>query len=302
MVELLVVVAVLALLIGLITAVAGKVLHQQKERNTRQIMQNTLLAIEQFAAENPLRHIYDRKDAASFGKFPPYQLAGFSLNGSVAVALEPNPPQGDYALANRLHRDLGQRVGDVSHWVMIDESDHANDDIRALGAYLRVYAPAAVATIPEAALKPIHPPNRDYVNPKGSGGTPGVDPDWVDVLGIHDAWGVPLDYMLYVKCEWRLAPGAASPTWVVTERKPVLRSLAIGRDVYEVWRTADNATKRNLSPPASWLFSEDLPRPWADVDQDGVFQSSSPQGNGWVRAVGLDEDYAYRPDGDASQP
>jgi prepilin-type N-terminal cleavage/methylation domain-containing protein len=305
MIELLVVIAVLALLIGLVTFVASRAIHQQKVRNTQQIMQNVTLAIEQFATANPLRQIYDRKDRQTFGQYPPYQLANYSVTTSVAMALEPSSPGGNNRLSDRLFRDLGNSQGAVEDWVRMPNTDDGAADTRALYAYLRVYSPAALRTVPETALKPVDPSARDYVNPKGRGTTVGDD-GLVDVLGICDAWGVPLDYMLYVKCEYRLAPGGLRPSWVVTERRPVLRSRGIDREVYDAWvqSAPDDVAARDprLSPADKWLFSEDLPRPWADVDEVGRFQETEPQGFGWVRAVGLAEDYAYRPDGDTEEP
>jgi hypothetical protein len=214
------------------------------------------------------------------------------------------------SLADRLWRDLGNRRAPDTDWVRFytEALTDGHADNRALYAYLKVYSPASVKLVPETALKPFYadPARRSYVNPNGTGGTPGQDPDWVDVLAVHDTWGVPLDYMLYVKCEYRLPPGGTTPQWVVTDRKAVLHSRGIDREVYDAWvQSAPNdvtARERSLSPPDKWLFNEDLPRPWADVDQAGQFQSTAPRGFGWVRAVGLNEDYAYRPDGDAVEP
>jgi hypothetical protein len=289
-------------------------------------MQNVSLAIEQFATENPLRAVYDRRGQETFGKYPPYQLANWGMNGSVARIVERDPPapgggaSDKNRLAARLARDLGYRSGDdEADWVQLGTETNPNypdghDDNRALYAYLKVFSPGSMNLIPEERLKPLDPQSRDYVNPNGgtgSSGTPG-DPgtDWVDVLGIHDAWGVPLDYMLYVKCEWRLPVGGTNPRFVITERRPVLRSRGIERDVYDAWvLSKDKPTERErrLSPPDKWLFSEELPRPWAALADSPYYRdgrlvlqpgSSGASSNGWLRAVALEDDYAYRPDGD----
>jgi prepilin-type N-terminal cleavage/methylation domain-containing protein len=328
MIELLVVIVVLALLIGLVVLVAAKAIRQQKVRNTQQLMQNVTLALEQFATENPLRAIYDVKDRATFGKFPPYQLENHGDTSpddrtDVFAVLESLPPGGwgNNSVAERLWRDLGNCQAPRENWVVIATPPSpiaypdGHDDARALYAYLKVFSPGAMSLIPEDRLKPIYPQSRSYVNPKGSGGIPGTPgaTDWVDVLAVHDAWDVPLDYMVYVKCEWRLR-SAGTMGFTVTEHKPVLRSRGIEREVYDAWvqSAPDDVTarERRLSPPEKWIFSEDLPKPWAAMTDGPAYtagilnMSLSPpsRANGWVRAVGLNEDYAYRPDGDAVEP
>ncbi len=319
LIELLVVIGVLALLIALVIGVASKAIRQQKVRNTQQIMQNVMLAIEQFATEDPLRNIYDQPGAESFGKYPPYQLQTPNNTwpapaGSIALAVEPNPPTGSNALANRLHRDLGRRNGNVNDWVSIGAEREGRtypdglDDNRALAAYLQVFSPASARLIPENARKPLLPKAHDYVNPGGHGTTPGND-GVLDVLGIHDAWGVPLDYMIYAKLEWGVienANGTESAGWKVVERRPVLRSRGVKREVYDAWvQSNTDPTQRTtqLSPASKWIFSEELPKPWlggepSQLADDGTIGFNGANLGGWVRVVGLAEDYAYRPDGD----
>lgn len=329
MIELLVVIAVLALLIALVTAVASKAIGQQKQRNTQQIMQNVSLALEQFASENPLRAVYDRRGLESFGKYPPYQLYGGNPTGNswtVRKLVEPDlSAQGEAIppayLSNRLWRDLGNNTRSEDNWVVIATPPgavsypDAHDDNRALYAYLKVFSPGSMNLIAENVIKPLYPQldpdDRSYVNPKGDGTQPGDD-GCLDVLGIHDAWGVPLDYMLYVKCEWRLPVGGTNPRFVITERRPVLRSRGIKREVYDAWVQSDPAAPMNramnVSPPEKWIFSEEFPQPWLgppdeeDLSNDflkhGEIDFTGTQCNGWVRAVALEEDYAYLPDGD----
>ncbi len=312
MIELLVVIAVLALLIGLVTFVASKAIHQQKVRNTQQIMQNATLAIEQFATANPLRAIYDRKDRQTFGEYPPYQLLENSSADSVTQVVESDaarPGGAGGTLCQRLKRDVLNQAnpgaGNEAGLIELADNDTANDDIRALHAYLGVFAPSALSQIPEGSQRPLPNslPQGEFINSSGNGANVQAR---TAVLGIHDAWGVPLDYMLCVKCEWRLRPDGTTGFWV-TERRPVLRSRGIDREVYDAWRTADDETKPHLSPPDKWLFSEDSPRPWfggqdpGNVGADGSFSFSGASFNGWVRAVGLNEDCAYRPDGDARE-
>jgi hypothetical protein len=118
-----------------------------------------------------------------------------------------------------------------------------------------------------------------------------------------------------VKCEFRLPEGGTTPQWVVTERKPVLRSRGIEREVYDKWVAfnPDDPQQRYpslLNPPDKWIFSEELPQPWAKLNDTPAYRQGllTPPGsnlgssNGWVRAVALDEEYAYRPDGDTEPP
>jgi type II secretory pathway pseudopilin PulG len=319
MIELLVVIAVLALLIGLVTAVGSKVIGQQKVRATQQIMQNATLALEQFSTEDPLRAIYDLKDRQTFGKYPPYQLANALTPNSVSLALEPGhaysgSPPNIPSLADRLARDLsGSSNPDRDLWVSIPpdlSGPDGNDDNRALYAYLKVYSPESLRLVPEERIKPIYPQlprtGRSYMNSCGFGAAPGNN-GVEDILGIHDAWGVPLDYMLYVKCEYQLRPGGTSPVWVITERRPVLRSRGIEREVYDAWVQSDPAdpTQRlaTLSPADKWIFSEELPKPWAGLTDGPDYltgllppnPSTSNSANGWSRAVGVGEDYGYLP-------
>jgi len=328
MIELLVVIVVLALLMALVSVVAGRAITQQKARNTQQIMQNVSLAIEEFATEDPLRGIYDRKDAASFGKYPPYQLRD-SGPGSVSRNLESlreKPGGANGTLRQRMRRDM---LGETNPSDTYDEklslagpgeAARGNDDNRALYGYLAVYTPSALSLVPEANRKPLGLlpgatfAEGEYVNTSTATiGTPQEAGSRTPILGFYDAWGVPLDYMLYVKCEYRLPPGGSTPQWVVTERKPVLRSRGIDADTYKTWvQSNDDPTRRTteFSPPDKWIFSEELPKPWAGLTDDPAYRDgmlpSNPNppaaSNGWVRAVGLDEDYAYRPDGDAEPP
>ena len=332
MIELLVVIAVLALLITMVVTIASKTIRQQKVRNTRQIMQNVSLALEQFSVQNPLKLTYDRPGAETFGSYPPYALHRAGQSGTVARAVEPSPRGANLGYVSaRLALDLGGSAGSEASYVSFggtsaapqpNETD-SNDDNRALAAYLALFVPEAEKLIPEYARKPLYqrPERGDYVYTNTRNPSPPQPPwkseGWKDILGIHDAWGVPLDYMLYVKLERKVVATASGErlAWRVVERRPVLRSRGIKREVYEQWvasnRQEPQQRSRQLSPPENWIFSEMLPKPWlalrdAPRYRDGDLPVPTPGGGsalggGWVRAVGLAEDYAYRPDGD-TQP
>ena len=334
MIELLVVIAIIALLITLVAWVADAAIYAQRARNTEQIMNNVMLAIDTFSTEDPLRVTYNRKDRATFGSLPPYQLknAGVgTVQTSVARAIEFNPPRpgGGTSAGNlfseRLARDLGcNQPGDITNWVRLHaeingdnpQNDEQDDtaDIHALYAYLRAFTPQAASAIPAAALKPMHNMERDYMSLKGSN-LPPSDPgsDWVDVLGIHDAWGVPLDYTMYAKLDYgpMVDPANQSleiPAFRVLERKPVLRSLGIDREVYDVIVDSEPDSTRRRFDPETWIWSEPLPKPFfggrlsSSLASDGTFGFTGVPHNGWVRAVGFGESYGYLPDQDRVAP
>ncbi len=321
MVELLVVIAVLAVLISLVMVVGSKVIAQQKVSGTQQIMQNVTLALEQFAGENPLREVYDRKGRETFGKYPPYQLANRNAANSVARTLEVEhllTRLRPATLSVRLASDLsGQRSPTESDWVEFPNEGDGNDDNRALYAYLRAFSPDSLRLIPESRLSPLNQQTSDFINPEGTGiNLNDAQLDELDVLGIHDAWGVPLDYMLYVKIEWGLIrnsrTGRQYAGFRVVDRKPTVRSRGIKREVYDEWVKSNSdptQRERRLSPPEKWLFSEPFCSPASQLTDGPDYRqgllpgSPSPPSSakGWARAVAANEEYAYRPDGDTPE-
>ena len=297
LVEVLIVIVVISLLIAVIGTVSVKVMHGQKVALTQTIMRNTKMAIDRFAEADPLRNIYNRKGNVTFGPYAPYTLANAGVG--VASVVEPIYPAN---LEVRLSRDLS---GDASLSVPNDYVDihegNGNDDIRALYAYLAVYARDTLSTIPDAAKKPLPgrtfpPGGPEMVNPagNGTGATPGDGA--IDVLGIHDAWGVPLDYFLYVKLEWDGVVGV----WQVTQRIPALRSHGHSREAHEAESDEpSDAEKQN------WIFSDPFPSPAARLpkNDEPTLPVGSAQNAGWVRArAGGDpanqatwDDYDYVP-------
>lgn len=318
-VELLVVIAVLGILITLIVTIASRAQYNQKVQNTRATMKNVELAIEQFATENPLRLVYDRKTDRTFGPYPPYQVAGdVTAPNTVASLLDRSrPPDKDGRLWHRLARDLGcsDPKGKWGDWVVMDTDQRSmerlNDDVRALSTYLAVFSPGAFTQIPESSLQPlardpINLPNGEFVSTSGtarSGQT--NDPDILtarkQILGIHDAWGVPLDYFLYLKVQW----SHSDRRFHVVDRAPVLRSLGIEREAFDLLRKSG---AERLSDPRKWIFSREMPAPYMPVtDLYGTLRmplEKDDQQEGWLRAVATGpvqfpfegrEDYDFEP-------
>jgi len=305
LVELLVVIAVIGLLIAAIVGVANVAIHNQKVRNTRAIMKNVTLALDQFKEEDPLRLVYNGKNP-TFGPYPPYQLANApdtANQNSLVYNLEGNPPGPlGNLLANRFGRDFLNNDRPPIALVDIDRADRqrTNDDIRALYTYLKILMPSALAQVPDSALKPLNPQYHEFVNPTGDTSNRQAEQR---ILGIHDAWGVPLDYLLYVKLEWRIRPdpntGTEVPGVKIVDRVPVLRSRGISRDVYDVQQQALQNNEQPVVDASKWIFSAAFPSPPASPPnmnfwEDGIFDGDQDD-NGWARAVGLAEDYSYVP-------
>lgn len=314
LIELLIVIVVIGLLIAAIFLVASSIHRNQKVKFTETTMRSLTMAIEQVATENPLKNVYDVKDQQTFGPYPPYMLdsyTGAPNNTSVQKVLEPAASYGNYSyvLEDRLHRDLGNRQGNVTAWTQLATTgpqiqNESNDDIRALYTYLKVYSPALLSQVPESAVKPILALGKlQYVNPKGTGPAPGQPGStWLDVFGIYDAWGVPLDYFLYVKLEWAVLPNVSPPNnigWRVTDRVPVLRSHGISYDEYVA---EGNGTDER--DPDKWIFSEPFRSPPAAQSsqtfrKDGRLPGNPTtpgRDNGWARALAAGDLQTTGPD------
>lgn len=273
LIELLVVISIIGLLVAMGVMVGNKVMHSQRVHATEATMHATMMAIDQFKAEDPLANIYDRKGERSFGPYPPYQVT----DSGVANVLGGNATR---SLSLRLQDDLrissgGVKILDVSPDP--DDPNRTNDDIRALYAYLAVYAAGTLNQVPEGVRKPLPLPNPfafqegEYLQ-TGSGGAL----DRTPVLGIYDQWGVPLDYFLYVKVEYTASMYGAGYSWRVTDRIPVLRSRGVAKDVADA----------NGDTAEDWVFSSECPTPIARaVSDSGKVIGMDPEEGGWVRAV-----------------
>ena len=295
LIELLVVIVVIGVMAAILLAVGGHVIGGQKTATTQNTMRITRMAIDQFASEDPLAAQYDNPKlrngswlvGRTFGPFPPYQLAN-TATGTVGGSLEPfnslSTAMVPNNLSTRLAHDLAgskSPSGGDLNWVNLQldrnrpDPKPKNDDIRALYAYMAAYSPGVLEQIPETARAPLVPDTPEFVNPTGAG-TNSTNPGLVDVLGIYDAWGVPLDYFLYVRLEWQALEGGGGAGWAVTDRVPVLRSRGVDREVADV----DGDTK------GDWLFSEPFPKPAANVTNQvtGALSYANSGSNGWARA------------------
>lgn len=267
LIELLVVIVIIGLLIAAIGMVGSRVMRSQREKATQNYMRAITAAIDQFAETNPLRLTYDTKRARSFGPYPPYTVYG----SGVSAVLDPSAP----TLADRLRRDL-RLAPNVTPTVAINDGDARNNDNRALYTYLAVLGGDALSQVPPAAIAKLPASSPEMVNPGGGPAEPGAA-GAVDVLGFHDVWGVPLDYLLYVKLEYKLDFNGV-PGWRVTDRLPALRSRGVPKEVAD----AGGDTRDD------WIFSIPLPSPVAAAVNraSGAIVGQAARDSGWVRAVG----------------
>lgn len=288
LIEVLVVVVVIGVLIAAIGLVGTHVIASQRVHATQSIMRTVTAAIDQFHTLNPLREIYDTKNSRTFGAFPPYQMQTTPDRAALSRKVEPlGSTSIAPSLTARLSRDMGGPLDVGSAWVKdVPESD-SNNDIRALHAYLSLFAPDVLAQVPPSAIRrlPGDPEDGVLVYPGGpsAGGAR-------DVFGIYDVWGVPLDYMLYVKLEYGLDRTGTSMEWRVTDRIPALRSRGV----------AAEAAAAGADTETDWIFSAEFPTPSLmrsrpDFKKDGRVTSSDSSQNGWARAKGEGETYGYAP-------
>ncbi|MCG3126408.1 MAG: hypothetical protein CHACPFDD_01243 [Phycisphaerae bacterium] len=271
MIELLVVIVVIALLIAIIAGVSTRVINNQRVALTQQIMSNVSLGIEQFAQTDPLAIRYNDKRQPTFGAFPPYELNNRMKKGSVAQLMDPLAKQVNNRLARRFGEDLLNHINQAPHpddiSVDPDDAQRRYDDNRALYVYLKRYVPEALSSIPDKFLQPLSkvPEFVKTTHEKKS-----EDISSLTILGIHDAWGVPLNYMLYARIDVALDTVSGNPEFKISERMPAVMSYGVSREVYD----------RRLSlgqDPTQWLFSAAFPAPDANGPYSGIDDSSRRQ-------------------------
>jgi prepilin-type N-terminal cleavage/methylation domain-containing protein len=315
LVELLVVIAIIGVLVGAIALIGVKLVGQQRARYSETILRTVAAAIDQFATENPLRQLYNKPGAATFGAYPPYQIDGDD-DGDVAVENvreafhEPDAsfPDAQYRLGTRLLRDLrGTSAAGPAKYVNDDLYGHGDDplnDNRALFTYLAIYGGGVLNQVPQDRLKPLHLGEDEIVNPTGQGAIVG-NSGAITVLGIHDAWDVPIEYFLNVKIV-AVSDKQGNAIWQIADRQPVVASRGMTREENDaiLADTDPNAQARSVD---SWIFSQPLPTPLAGASRgasdsaytvlkaNGALPAVDPQYNGWLRARGRGDVLPFLP-------
>ncbi|QOJ15570.1 MAG: type II secretion system protein [Planctomycetia bacterium] len=300
LVELLVVIFIIGLLTTLVVVGMGKAIDIQRENATRSRMGTILGAVDQFATEDPLRANFNARRVViggagrrvvepSFGPYPPYSLAGDARLPSGAnytqiaarAVVEPDlrtygqvaPPQ---TFEQRIARALGwEPNGAITSARRMENfalsrtrrpdlaADRANDDIRSLYAFLKIYSSGALSQVPEAAIRRLTD-RPELVFPKGNGdqydataANPRPPEGAVDVFGFVDAWGVPMDYFVQVKVAFITGEDGLLG-WRIVDRQPVLRSHGLTREVFDAGKRVEAAA----------IYSTPLPAPIADIKAD----------------------------------
>lgn len=328
LVELLVSISIIAILTGMLLMGSTAVYENFRKSTTQQTFRSVGFAIDTFSETNPLRTQYDAPGRLggierSYGSFPPYQVE-VNGPGSVGRLVEPESYPGTAerfrprTLQQRLTRDLSgasvfidaiNATGDNA-WVhdfgnpAADRLYAANDDNRALYAYLRAFNPAGLNQVPDGSIRalpratPPPPGTQERIRLPGALGT-GVVPfsggsadalNWAEIRGFVDGWGNPLDYMLYVKVEAgvRFDPTQAFASqvgvgWRITDRQWVLRSHGITENEYQL-----KAKDAAAGQPVTWdddaaIYSSPLPTPYAGPKlAAGASPPSLPLGTGLV--------------------
>jgi prepilin-type N-terminal cleavage/methylation domain-containing protein len=289
LVELMIVIAILGLLVSIGVFVGSRVLYEQKVSQARATMQILTSVAEDFARVDPLRNKNRGATMEThFGGHPPY-----SLDDTVDFDDDNNR---DFFADIRVvfHFYLANRQGSINNYVSeLDPEPDANLDlwISILNFYglTRQFAPDLLDTIPEDIV--VDPPVEQpfLIEPDGRLGD--SDEQAVDVQAIVDPWGVPYQYLVYAKLEPELdiGSGTSDPVWKVTEVIPVFMSYG----------AEPEKLAQALADPDRWIWSEDLPRPRANIDADGDLPSNATHDDaGWVRLRAFQAPYGFLPEQD----
>lgn len=345
LIELMVVVAIIGLLTAMVT-VAGPVVYETHRKiKTTATMRSVEMAIDQFSELDPLRSTYNSPSRKSFGSYPAYAIFNQEKsNGKsnyIQSVIEPGEPfpqsigsSNEYTLRGRLARDLFSNSVNVSNLknsssglLSIDDDstyEKANlqrtyDDMRALYAYLAAYVPDALEAIPESSRLPLtdneqYSDEGEYFNPTGvQNNLAGRIP----ILGIVDAWGVPMDYLVMFKLKYTInSDGLAG--WTVVDRRPVLRSQgAKYAKIVQIFTNAEDDEEHFPTFPsrdpderhfgtsegnhvlrtvarANWIYSQPMPGAAMPIngitDADGELEKLDNVDkpdiyDGWVRCI-----------------
>ncbi|MCH7527867.1 MAG: hypothetical protein IID39_10560 [Planctomycetes bacterium] len=166
-------IAILALLMTVLITVASSVMTRAKVRQTKAIMQNLELAIDQFHTEAPLKRVKDYRDR--YGDYPCDELEGFHSADGI-------PGPGTFIGPGAPASDLNIPAGAVLY-----------QPIKAMALVMRLYSPEATAILDGISPRYRLPPANagEFFDRDDSGG---LDTDDEPLIYFVDAWGTPFDY------------------------------------------------------------------------------------------------------------
>ncbi len=188
LVELIVVIAILAVLIGAVVAVTGSVMASAKTRQTKAVMLNLEQAIEQFKEDAPLSKIKDYRDR--YHGYPADELEPFMTGGSDGGI----PAEGKTRMSERRSIALGSDA-DLelpAHSGLSGRSSVPAASIKAMALTIRLYSPAGTAILDEISPKYRKAPGpEEFFDRNGNGELDVADEP---LIYFVDAWGTPFDY------------------------------------------------------------------------------------------------------------
>ncbi len=182
LVELLVAIAVIALLVGLIGVAGSSALVRGRVRETQSVMRTLEMAITQFNEEAPLGRVPAYR--GRYGNYPCDELEGFvrivGAPGIPAIPAGTGPVIGPGSAS-----DLNTPIAGLG---AIE-----NQDIKAMVLVMRLYSPAATEILDKIPAQYRRtPPDIDEFFDRDTDGNLG--PDDEPLVYFVDSWGTPFGY------------------------------------------------------------------------------------------------------------
>jgi prepilin-type N-terminal cleavage/methylation domain-containing protein len=198
LIELVIVVAIIALLISVLVKVGGSAITRSKISQTRAVMQVIQTAIDQYKSEAPLAKIvYDgrRLYQDRYGNYPPDELEGFTSAGTSWGLPHDSGPQ-TVSIAP------GYRQGAVNPNISIGGSalnsagppiQHA--DIKAMVLAITLYSPTASSILDQLGgqYRRVEKTRDEFLDRDGSMTATAATDDQMLTYYV-DVWGTPFDY------------------------------------------------------------------------------------------------------------
>jgi len=227
LVELMVVMAILAIVIGMTLAVTGRAVNDAKARQTRAILIGLQSAVDQFKLDAPLRRMKKFNDR--YRGYPPDELGAFE-DGADRIKLK--------GVDNYLG-PIGP--GGKSKLVFPGAAaDHPLGGIKAMALAIRLYSPKGALALDQigATFRKPSPPDQ-YFDRNGNNV---LDTEDEPLISFVDAWGTPIAYF------------ATNPVPGSNADNPP--TAGAGRE-FDRFKTAEFMVAKNLGKPVLVSFGPD---------------------------------------------
>ncbi len=173
-----VVMAILAIVIGMTLAVTGRAVDDAKVRQTRGILLNLQAAVDRFKLDAPLKRMKDFNDR--YRGYPPDELGAFE-DGADAIKLD----------GGKAWRPIGPGSESKLEFPGTVAS-HPLGGIKAMTLAIRLYSPEGALALDQiGANYRKAPPREEYFN-RSDDNTLDIDDE--PLVYFVDAWGTPIDY------------------------------------------------------------------------------------------------------------